>query len=260
MNQQQVFVRYELDGKTYFAEKEGDILHQLNAAPYNAPARTGTQHKVNSVQLLAPAAPSKIVCIGLNYKSHLGERPALEYPGMFAKYPSALVGNEQNVIIPSDAKSVHYEGEMVIILGKHASHVSEEEAKTCIFGVTIGNDISERVWQQNDLQWLRAKSSDTFAPMGPYLVTGLDYGNLELETRVNGEVRQASNTNLLIFNVPFLISYISRYITLNPGDAIYTGTPGTTQKMVDGDVVEVELSGVGVLRNQIVKGSAQQSS
>ncbi len=140
---------------------------------------------------------------------------------------------------------------MVLVVGKKAVNVPREGASEYIFGVTAGNDISERDWQRDDLQWFRAKASDTFGPVGPVLVRGLDYNDLLLETRVNGELRQSERTRDLLFNVETIVSYVSRYVTLLPGDIIFTGTPGSTQAMEPGDWVEVELEGVGILRNPI---------
>jgi 2-keto-4-pentenoate hydratase/2-oxohepta-3-ene-1,7-dioic acid hydratase in catechol pathway len=158
------------------------------------------------------------------------------------------------VVRPPDAKNLHYEGEMVVVIGREAKNVPLEEAGAYVFGVTAGNDVSERDWQAADLQWFRAKGSDTFGPVGPVLVAGLDYNNLLLRTRVNGEIRQEARTQDLIFNVEEIVSYVSRYVTLYPGDIIFTGTPGATRAMEPGDVVEVELEGVGVLRNPVVQG------
>jgi 2-keto-4-pentenoate hydratase/2-oxohepta-3-ene-1,7-dioic acid hydratase in catechol pathway len=143
---------------------------------------------------------------------------------------------------------------MVIVMGRRAKDVGVEEAADFIFGVTAGNDISERDWQGDDLQWFRAKASDTFGPVGPMIVTGLDYDDLLLQTRVNGEVRQSERTRDLLFGVAEIVSYVSRYVTLLPGDIIFTGTPGSTRAMEPGDMVEVELEGVGILRNTVVEG------
>jgi 2-keto-4-pentenoate hydratase/2-oxohepta-3-ene-1,7-dioic acid hydratase in catechol pathway len=196
--------------------------------------------------------PGKVIAVGLNYKSHLGTRPPATEPGLFAKYPSSIVGPGAAIVYPRDAKNLHYEGEMVIVIGRRASHVSVAEAGQYIFGITVGNDVSERDWQANDLQWFRGKASDTLGPLGPMIVRGVDYGDLLLQTRLNGEVVQSQRTKDLIFDVPTIVSYVSRYVTLEPGDVIYTGTPGTTRAMKPGDVVEVELEGVGVLRNPVV--------
>jgi 2-keto-4-pentenoate hydratase/2-oxohepta-3-ene-1,7-dioic acid hydratase in catechol pathway len=189
--------------------------------------------------------------VGRNYKSHLGDRPPLESPGIFLKLPTSLIGPEDTIVFPAGAEDVHYEGEMVVVIGKRAGKVSKEEAAKYIFGITAGNDISERKWQKSDLQWFRAKTSDTFAPLGPAIVTGLNHNDLLLQTRVNGEIRQSQRTHDLIFDVDTVISFISQYVTLLPGDIIYTGTPGKTMAMKSGDVVEVELEGVGTLRNRV---------
>ena len=152
---------------------------------------------------------------------------------------------------------MHPEGELVVVIGKRAKNVSVEDAPKYVFGITCGNDVSERDWQKSDLQWFRAKASDTFGPLGPAIVQGLNYNDLLLQTRVNGEIRQSQRTRDLIFSVDEIVSYVSRYVTLLPGDLIFTGTPGTTQAIKAGDVVEVELEGVGVLRNKVAPATAR---
>ena len=226
----------------------GDLFRDPELLPETIP--------LSSVRLLAPVTPSKVIAVGLNYQSHIGERDPAAYPGLFAKYPTCLIGPEDSVVRPPDSRNLHYEGEMVIVIGRRAKNVSVEEAQDYVFGVTAGNDISERDWQQADLQWFRAKASDTFGPVGPVIARGLDYNHLLLQTRVNGEVRQSAPTSDLIFGVDEIVSYVSRYVTLLPGDIIFTGTPGTTLAMEPGDVVEVELEGVGVLRNTVVAGGS----
>jgi 2-keto-4-pentenoate hydratase/2-oxohepta-3-ene-1,7-dioic acid hydratase in catechol pathway len=141
---------------------------------------------------------------------------------------------------------------MVLVIGKRASNVPEADALSYVFGVAAGNDVSERDWQQKDLQWFRAKASDTFGPLGPAIVTGLNPDDLLVQTRLNGEVVQSERTTHLIFNVKEIVSYVSRYVTLEPGDVIYTGTPGTTKPIKPGDIVEVEVQGVGILRNRVI--------
>jgi 2-keto-4-pentenoate hydratase/2-oxohepta-3-ene-1,7-dioic acid hydratase in catechol pathway len=210
--------------------------------------------RLADVRLLAPVEPSKVIAVGLNYRSHLGERPVPPYPGLFAKLPTSIVGPGDGIVMPPDATDLHYEGEMVIVIGKRAHGVPEAAALDYVFGVTAGNDVSERAWQRNDLQWFRAKASDTFGPIGPVVARGLDYDNLLVQTRVNGESRQSERTSDLIFHVPAIVSYVSRYVTLLPGDLIFTGTPQSTRAMKAGDVVEVEVEGVGVLRNTVVAG------
>jgi len=142
------------------------------------------------------------------------------------------------------------------VVGRRAKHVARGEAAGYIFGVTAGNDVSERNWQKNDLQWLRAKSSDTFGPLGPAVATGLDYNDLLVETRLNGEVRQSQRTRDLMFDVDTIVTYVTQFVTLLPGDLIFTGTPGTTQAMNVGDIVEVEVEGVGILRNSVAATAA----
>jgi len=180
-----------------------------------------------------------------------GQRAAATYPGLFAKLPTTIIGPEEAIVFPPDAKNVHFEGEMVVVIGKRAHDVPEADAKQYVFGVTAGNDVSERDWQKADLQWFRAKGTDTFGPLGPVITTGLNYDDLLVQTRLNGEVKQRQRTTDLIFSVAAIVSYVSRYVTLMPGDVIYTGTPGTTSAMKPGDVVEVEVEGVGVLRNRV---------
>jgi 2-keto-4-pentenoate hydratase/2-oxohepta-3-ene-1,7-dioic acid hydratase in catechol pathway len=248
------WVRYRAGGQVHYGVLDGENIKQVSGDLFGARRPTGRVVKRSAVQLLAPVEPSKVIAVGLNYKSHLGDRPAAAYPGLFAKYPTSIVADGENIVVPPDAKNLHFEGEMVLVIGKKATKVSKETAKEYVFGVTIGNDVSERDWQRSDLQWFRAKASDTFGPLGPWIVTGLNYDDLLLQTRLNGEVVQSQRTKDLIFNVSEIISYVSQYVTLVPGDVIYTGTPQTTKAMKPGDVVEVEIEGIGVLRNPLVAG------
>jgi 2-keto-4-pentenoate hydratase/2-oxohepta-3-ene-1,7-dioic acid hydratase in catechol pathway len=247
------YVRYAAAGVTASGVLEGDVIHELSGSIFQSPRRTGRSVKLSEARLLAPAVPGQVIAVGLNYRSHLGERPVAAYPGLFAKLPGSIVGPDAEIIYPTDAENLHYEGELVVVIGRRARNVTAAEAPGYVFGVTAGNDVSERSWQQKDLQWFRAKASDTFGPLGPAIVTGLDYGNLLLQTRLNGEVVQSERTKDLLFDVPTIVSYVSRYVTLEPGDLIYTGTPGTTKAMKPGDLVEIELEGVGVLRNRVSK-------
>ncbi|HEY8537285.1 MAG TPA: fumarylacetoacetate hydrolase family protein [Steroidobacteraceae bacterium] len=247
------YVRYEKGGRMAYGVLEGETIRELSQAPWLDGKPTGNRAKLGEVKLLAPAEPSKVLCAGLNYKSHLGQQQIPEYVGLFSKFPTSIVGPEADIVYPDDARNLHYEGELVIVIGKEARNVPREQALDYVFGVTAGNDVSERSWQRADLQWLRAKSSDTFGPLGPWIVTGLNYQDLLLETRLNGKTVQSQRTKDLIFDIPYLVSYISKYVTLMPGDVIYTGTPGTTGAMKPGDVVEVEIEGIGVLRNRVVK-------
>jgi 2-keto-4-pentenoate hydratase/2-oxohepta-3-ene-1,7-dioic acid hydratase in catechol pathway len=245
------YVRYMHQNAVSYGILEGDTIRQLEGNPFAGATPTGRQVKLAEARLLAPCQPSKVIAVGLNYKSHLGERPTATYPGLFAKLPTSIIGPDEAIAVPDDAKNVHFEGELVVVIGRRAKNVSTADAARYVFGVTAGNDISERDWQKSDLQWFRAKASDTFGPLGPAIVTGLNYGDLLLQTRLNGEVVQSQRTKDLIFDVPAIVSYISRFVTLEPGDVIYTGTPGTTRAMKPGDAVEIEIEGIGVLRNRV---------
>jgi len=250
------YVRYSFGGHISYGVLEGETLRELSGDFLAGGTPTGKTRRLTEVRLLAPCVPSKVIAVGLNYKSHLGSRPAPEYPGIFTKLPTAIIGPEDLIVFPPGAEDVHYEGELVAVIGKKAHKISPSEAPGYVFGVTAGNDVSERKWQKADLQWFRAKGSDTFGPLGPAVVQGLNYKDLKLETRLNGEVRQSQRTSDLLFGVDEIVSYVSQFVTLLPGDLIYTGTPGSTTAMKPGDVVEVELEGVGVLRNEVAAGPA----
>ena len=246
------YVRFDYQNQIAYGILEDESIHELAGDPFAAPRRTGRTIRLSDARLLAPCEPSKVIAVGLNYRSHLGDRPVAPYPGLFAKYPTSIMGPESNIVIPEGSQNLHYEGEVVVVIGKRASNVAVEEAHEYIFGVTAGNDVSERDWQRDDLQWLRAKASDTFGPIGPTILTGANYNDLLLQTRLNGEVRQSESTKDLLFSIDEIVSYVSRYVTLMPGDVIFTGTPGSTAAMRPGDVVEVEVAGVGILRNTVV--------
>jgi 2-keto-4-pentenoate hydratase/2-oxohepta-3-ene-1,7-dioic acid hydratase in catechol pathway len=251
------YVRYaEAGGAATYGILAGDTIRELKGDLFASPAPTGRTVKLSAVTLLPPCEPRKVIAVGLNYKTHLGERPVAEYPGLFAKYPTSIIAHGQNIVVPPDAKNVHYEGELVVVIGKRAKNVPVSAAKSYVFGVTIGNDVSERDWQKQDLQWFRAKASDTFGPLGPVIATGLNYDDVLLQTRLNGEVVQSQRTKDLIFDVATIVSYLSRYVTLEAGDVIFTGTPGTTRAFKPGDTIEVEIEGIGVLRNKAVLGGS----
>ena len=251
------YVRYSAGAQIHYGILQGDAIAELSGDLFANPKPTGVTVKLAAVKLLAPCTPSKVIAVGLNYQTHLGQRAAATYPGLFAKLPTTIIGPEEAIVFPPDAKNVHFEGEMVLVIGRKAHDVPEAEARQYIFGITAGNDVSERDWQKADLQWFRAKGTDTFGPLGPVIATGLNYDDLLVQTRLNGEVKQSQRTTDLIFNVAAIVSYVSRYVTLMPGDVIYTGTPGTTSAMKPGDVVEVEVEGVGVLRNTIAAARRQ---
>jgi 2-keto-4-pentenoate hydratase/2-oxohepta-3-ene-1,7-dioic acid hydratase in catechol pathway len=251
------YVRFRRGQAMAYGILDGETIRELEGRPFAAQKETGSKHKLAEVKLLFPCQPPKVLAVGLNYKSHIGNRQPPARPELFYKPISALQNPEDPIVIPSGAKNVHYEGELVIVIGRRARRVTAEQAREAIFGVTCGNDVSERDWQNGpdkDMQWWRAKGADTFAPLGPVIARGLDYSKLLLQTRLNGKVVQKQYTSDLLFDCPAIVSFTSQYVTLVPGDVIYTGTPGTTAAMKPGDVVEVEIEGIGVLRNRVTAG------
>ena len=249
------YIRYSTAGNTSYGILEDQTIHELRGNIFAGAEATGKIIKSSDVKLLVPCEPSNVIAVGRNYKSHIADRniDAPKEPGMFWKPSSCIVGTEENIFLPEGANNVHYEAELVVVIGKKGKNIPEAEAATHIFGVTAGNDVSERDWQKNDLQWFRAKGSDTFGGLGPCIVQGLNYDDLFVQSRLNGEVRQSQSTRDLIFPVDYIVSYVSRYVTLLPGDIIYTGTPGNTKPMSPGDSIEIEIEGVGVLRNHITR-------
>ena len=251
------YVRYFAAGKTTYGILEDQTVHELHGDLFAGAEATGQKMRLSDVKLLAPCVPSKVMAVGRNYKSHIADRnlePAKE-PGLFWKPSSCIVGTEESIVLPEGANNVHYEAELVAVIGKQGKNIPLADVPKHIFGVTAGNDVSERDWQKNDLQWFRAKGSDTFGALGPCIVQGLDYNDLLVECRLNGELRQSQRTKDLIFPIDHVVNYISRFVTLLPGDIIYTGTPGNTKPMAAGDVVEIEIEGVGVLRNRITRAT-----
>ncbi len=251
----QSFVRYsEEGGDVHWGMIHDDGIHQLAGAPYNTMEHTGVVVQRENVKLEAPVDPSLVFMTAFNFRSHISGEPA-EYPGLFIVPPGSIVGPEDPIVRPAESRNLHYEAEMAIIIGKRAENVSVEEAADYIFGVTGGNDVSERSWQGGDIQWVRAKGSRGFNAVGPVLVKGADYKNIQITGRHNGEVVQTENSSDLIFNMEEMVSYISNYFTLEPGDMIWSGTMGSTRALNPGDVYEVELSGIGILRNEVVQGN-----
>lgn len=222
---------------------------------FNNYETSGDRLALKDVQLLPPVLPTtKILCIGKNYEDHaieMGLGIPTE-PLIFFKPTSALIGPEESIVIPSAISTdIDPEGELVIVIGQLARNVSEEDAMDYVWGFTIGNDVSARDIQTRDGQWARAKGFDTFCPLGPWIETEFEPEGQLIETRVNGEIRQSSSTNKMMFDVPRIIQHVTAAMTLLPGDVIFTGTPAGIQNIVPGDVVEVEVEGIGVLRNPV---------
>tara|TARA_B100001175_G_scaffold207923_1_gene176454 strand:+ start:161 stop:991 length:831 start_codon:yes stop_codon:yes gene_type:complete len=247
------YIRYSHDNDINYGIVSNDMVFELTKAPYLGGTRTGKKIQLNNVQLLAPAEPSKVLAVGFNYHSHRGDLELPSHPPIFLKLPSSIIGPNENIIYHSGITDLHYEAELVAVIGKRASKISKEEASDYIFGVTAGNDVSARNWQAEDLQWFRGKASDTFSPLGPMIVSGLNYKDLLVESKLNGKTMQSQRTKDHIHDIDAIVSHISQTVTLEPGDVIYTGTPGTTSSMVPGDIIEITIEGVGVLKNTISK-------
>jgi 2-keto-4-pentenoate hydratase/2-oxohepta-3-ene-1,7-dioic acid hydratase in catechol pathway len=251
------YLRFQKGKTIAYGVLEGDRVRQLSGDLFHAPKKTEVTYALSDVTILVPTAPRNVLALAGNYRDHLGTVPVPAHPEPFLKLPSCLQRHEGPIVQPASTEPVHYEGELVIVIGRRARNVPESEALDYVLGVTCGNDVSARVWQKKDRQWWRAKASDTFGPCGPFIATGLNYDRLALELRVDGKVKQKADTSDMIHNCAQTVSFISQAMTLEPGDLIFTGTPGKTEGMKPGSVVEVEIEGVGILRNRVVAGDAQ---
>ena len=248
------FVRFAVGSTIGYGLIEDDgQIRAISSTPFLPWEPTNERFDPSTVRILAPVLPSKVVAVGLNYKAHAEETGSSlpEEPMLFIKPSTSVIGPGETIYLPPQSRRVDHEGELAIVIGKAARNVGDVTAAEAILGYTCANDVTARDLQAKDVQFTRAKGFDTFCPLGPHIVTGLDPSNLELECRVNGEVRQKTNTSDLVFGAASLVAFISSVMTLLPGDVILTGTPAGISPMNDGDVVEVELSGVGVLRNPV---------
>jgi len=219
------------------------------------PATAAAGAQISIARLLPPCRPSKIVCLGLNYRDHAQEMGLAipSEPILFLKPPSCVIGHGDDIVYPEQSARVDYEAELAVVIGRRCRKVGMADASSRILGYTCLNDVTARDLQAKDGQWTRAKSFDTFAPLGPWIETGLaDPHNLDIRLTLNGEVKQASNTRHLIFPIPEIVAYISNIMTLEPGDVIATGTPSGIGPLNRGDMVCVEIQGIGVLENRVV--------
>lgn len=235
-------------------EPEGIRVHR--GTPFVAWEPTETLVPFDEVHLLAPVFPTKVVGVGRNYAEHAAERGSVvpEEPIIFLKPATAVIGPEAAVALPPEAEEVHHEAELAVVIGRVARRVAAEDAAECIFGYTAANDVSARNLQKRDGQWTRAKGFDTFCPLGPAIETELDPSGLAIACRVNGETRQDGNTADMVFGVAELVAFVSRVMTLLPGDVILTGTPAGVGPIRPGDHMEVEIERIGILRNPVVAG------
>ena len=250
-------VRYAGSGGPRYGLLEGTQIYELLGDLFGAFTRGAQVMDRDAARLLPPVAPGKVILTGYNYAGHAEELKKMQPqdPLIFLKAPTAVVGDGEDVVYHRDAQNVSYEGELVVVIGRRCRRVSEADAADVILGYTCGNDVTDRDLQKKDVQYARAKSFDTFGPLGPCIATGIDAAALHIQSRLNGEIRQDSNTGLLIHSAAQLVSWASQSMTLEPGDVIYTGTPTGVGAIVPGDIMEVEIEGIGILRNRVVAES-----
>jgi 2-keto-4-pentenoate hydratase/2-oxohepta-3-ene-1,7-dioic acid hydratase in catechol pathway len=245
-----------IEGET--GDASGMTVREIAEHPFGTPNFTGRSWPLEDVRLLAPILAGKVVCVGKNYADHIAEMteltgPAPADPVIFLKPNTAIVGPNAPIRLPTKASPVHFEGELAAVISRPCKDVSAARAAENILGYTIANDVSARDQQKADGQWTRAKGHDTFCPVGPWIVTGLDPSDLELRTEVNGDVKQHSRTSLMIHDVGAIIEWISAVMTLLPGDLILTGTPAGVGPIEDGDTVSISIEGIGTLSNPVVR-------
>jgi len=257
-------VRFEVKNVIKYGLVQDDVVKSLNGNPFagdevleqSLEPVTGEEYPLEEVKLLAPCQPSKIVAIGRNYLSHAKERDKVDLltsdPLLFLKPSTAVIGPEDTIILPKGSeKTTYYEGELGVVISKKAKNVPEDRARDYVLGYTCINDVSEKYYQKLDVQWTRGKGFDTFAPVGPWIETEVDPDDLKLETLVNDVLSQFSRTSQLIFGIDRLVSHASTVMTLLPGDVIATGTPAGVGRIIDGDIVDLRIEGIGTLRNYV---------
>jgi 2-keto-4-pentenoate hydratase/2-oxohepta-3-ene-1,7-dioic acid hydratase in catechol pathway len=246
-------IRYQAESKINWGVIEGDSVREMDGNPFGHFHLTSKMKKIGEVKLLSPCLPSKIVALGLNYRDHAEEVKMVlpKEPLIFMKPSTSVIGPGEAIIYPKVSKRVDYEAELAVVIGRAAKRISEERAADYILGYTCLNDVTARDLQPQNGQWTTAKGFDTFAPIGPWIVTDIDPHHLDVSSYLNGERRQHSNTKNLIFGPRQLVSFISRVMTLLPGDVIATGTPSGIGPMAIGDKIDVVIEGIGTLSNDV---------
>lgn len=253
-------VRFRREGVVSYGELDGETIRSFSRSPLKCSWQKCKAdrpvYRVTDVKLLSPCRPTKLVCVGLNYRAHALElnQPLPSAPLLFLKPPSAVLNPGEPIVLPPDSRRVDYEAELGVVIGRRAKSVSEDDALEYVLGYTCFNDVTERIIQKEDGQWTRAKGYDTFAPFGPWIETDISPDDLLVEAYLNSERRQSGRTSDLIFSVARLVSFVSGVMTLLPGDVIATGTPSGIGPMKAGDVIEIRVDGVGSLQNSVVVG------
>lgn len=250
--------RFSMADKILYGEVRDNKIYQLEGDIYKAYRVTDQVYDLADVKILSPVEPGKIIGVGLNYLAHIdevfkGPPRTPQEPVIFMVPNTAVIGPDEPIIIPFPDHENHYEAELVVIIGKECREIGSQEAKDYILGYTCGNDVSDRDIQRMDKQWSRAKGYHTFKPLGPFIVTDLDPRNLTIQCRVNGQTGQDSNTDQMIRDVYYIVSFLSRFMTLYPGDIIYSGTPNGVGPLIPGDRCEIEIQGIGILKNPVIK-------
>ena len=256
------WARYISDGKTFYGIYEDEQINEVRGSPFEGYSLSDIKHKISDVKLLAPVIPPTFYAAGINYERHireaaeiLGRDPILpEKADIGYRAANAIIAHDEPVLIPKDAtEKIQYEAELVVVIGKEVKNVSRENSLECILGYTIGNDVSERTWQAQDRTMWRAKNTDTFKPMGPWIETNVDLDQMETSVALNNKELIKFKTNSMIFGVEEYIHQITKYLTLHPGDVIWMGTDGASPNMSHGDICEITITGIGTLRNPIIK-------
>jgi 2-keto-4-pentenoate hydratase/2-oxohepta-3-ene-1,7-dioic acid hydratase in catechol pathway len=257
------YVRFQRRGEdtVRFGWMEDDRIGSIEGPLFGAHRRTPVTWSKTAVQLLSPLIPGKIVCVGRNYVDHAREHDAEvpEVPLLFLKPPSAVIGPRAPIVLPAQSEQVEHEAELAVVIGKRARAIVPDEAREVIFGYTAANDVTARDLQRKDGQWTRAKGFDTFCPLGPWIDTGTEPGDLRITCRVNGQIRQLASTREMVFSVYQLVAFISGIMTLEVGDVLLTGTPAGVGVLQAGDSVQVEIEGIGILENPVV-GAAPEAT
>ncbi len=260
------FGRFQQQDRIFYGLVEGEQVIELDGSPFTSYKPTSNAYLLSSLKILTPCEPRNFYCAGLNYAAHIewaAKRKGLavklpEKADVGYRSPNALCATGEAIVIPADAtEMVQFEGELVAVVGKTAKHLTEDNALSCILGYTLGNDVSERSWQKADRTLWRAKNCDTWKPMGPFIVTGLDPMNLDIEIRIDGQRVAGYNTSKMLFSAQRYIAEITKYMTLHPGDVIWLGTDDATEpNLADGQVCEIVQQDIGVLRNPVVREKA----